>query len=234
MSAIQNISLFIPHVYANISSTQIFDVFENLRIGIVKNVDLIPKQGSDGKPYNAAYIHFYEWCDNIAARNFQERVLDPKQEAKIVYDDPWHWIVLENKTRKRVPGERKATIDLAAFDKPLTYAPEKPNNKLKLAADAQPTNLFNYSHSVDEFLSPMGGCEVARPIAEQAYEDRKEMEEYLDEMEMEMDIEGCTEDVFLELAHLKEENAVMAEKIAYLEQQVGYYMSIIYAERARE
>ncbi len=234
MSAIQNISLFIPHVYANISSTQIFDVFENLRIGIVRNVDLIPKQGSDGKPYNAAYIHFYEWCDNIAARNFQERVLDPKQEAKIVYDDPWHWIVLENKTRKRVPGERKATIDLAAFDKPLIYAPEKPNNKLKLAADAQPTNLFNYSHSVDEFLSPMGGCEVARPIAEQAYEDRKEMEEYLDEMEMEMDLEGCADDVFLELANLKEENAAMAEKIAYLEQQVGYYMSIIYAERARE
>jgi len=234
MSAIQNISLFIPHVYANISSTQIFDTFENLRIGIVKNVDLIPKQGSDGKPYNAAYIHFYEWCDNIAARNFQERVLDPNQEAKIVYDEPWHWIVLENKTRKRVPGERKATIDLAAFDKPLTYAPEKPNNNLSLTGNIKPTNLFNYSHSVEEFLSPAGGCEVARPVAEQAYEDRKEMEEYLDEMEMEMDIEQCTDDVFFELANLKEENAVMAEKIAYLEQQVGYYMSIIYAERARE
>ena len=93
MSAIQNISLFIPHVYANISSTQIFDTFENLRIGKVKNVDLIPKQGSDGKPYNAAYIHFYNWCDNVAARNFQERVLDPNQEARIVYDDPWFWKV---------------------------------------------------------------------------------------------------------------------------------------------
>jgi hypothetical protein len=235
MSAIQNISLFIPHVYANISSTQIFDVFENLRIGIVKNVDLIPKQGSDGKPYNAAYIHFYEWCDNVAARNFQERVLDPKQEAKIVYDDPWHWIVLENKTRKRVPGERKVTIDLAAFDKPLTYAPEKPNNKLHLTGDIVPTNLSEVCSSVEEFLSPMGGCYIARPAAEQQrLDDIKEMEEYLDEMEMEMDLEGCADDVFIELANLKEENAAMAEKIAYLEQQVGYYMSIIYAERARE
>jgi hypothetical protein len=234
MSAIQNISLFIPHVYANISSTQIFDTFENLRIGVVRNVDLIPKQGSDGKPYNAAYIHFYEWCDNIAARNFQERVLDPKQEAKIVYDEPWHWIVLENKTKKRVPGERKATIDLAAFDKPLTYAPEKPNNKLHLTKDIKPINLSEVYDSVAVFLTGEGGCEVARPVAEQAYEDRKEMDEYLDEMEMEMDIEQCADDVFLELAHLKEENAVMAEKIAYLEKQVGYYMSIIYAERARE
>ena len=235
MSAIQNISLFIPHVYANISSTQIFDVFENLRIGVVRNVDLIHKQGSDGKPYNAAYIHFYEWCHNISARNFQERVLDPKQEAKIVYDEPWHWIVLENKTRKRVPGERKATIDLAAFDKPLTYAPEKPNNKLHLAGDIKPTNLSEVCDSVAEFLSGEGGCEVARPVAEQQrLDDIKEMEEYLDEMEMEMDIEQCADDVFLELANLKEENAVMSEKIAYLEQQVGYYMSIIYAERARE
>ncbi len=82
---------------------------------MVRNVDLIPKKDSNGKSYNAAYIHFYEWCDNIAARNFQERVLDKNKEARIVYDEPWHWIVLENKTRKFKPGDRKQTIDLNAF-----------------------------------------------------------------------------------------------------------------------
>ena len=60
MSAIQNISLFIPHVYDTIKNTKIFDVFEDLNIGKVKKVDLIPKIGRDGKTYNAAYIHFYE------------------------------------------------------------------------------------------------------------------------------------------------------------------------------
>jgi len=228
MSAIQNISLFIPHVYASISSTVILDTFENLHIGVVKNVDLIPKQGSDGKPYNAAYIHFYEWCDNISARNFQAKVLDPNQEARLVYDEPWHWIVLENKTRKRVPGERKATIDLAAFDKPLTYAPEKPNNKLRLTEDIQPNNMF--AESVDEFMNDANCCEVE----EQRYKDMEEMEEYLDEMEMEMDIDNCMDDVFMELAHLKEENVMMSEQIANLQHQVSYYMSIIYAERAKE
>jgi len=113
--AMQNISLYIPHVFPNISSTKIFDVFEDQRIGMVRNVDLIPKKDSNGKSYNAAYIHFYEWCDNIAARNFQERVLDKSKEARIVYDEPWHWIVLENKTRKFKPGDRKQTIDLNAF-----------------------------------------------------------------------------------------------------------------------
>ena len=74
MSAIKNISLFIPHVYGNYTSAMVCDVFDDMRIGRVKNVDLIHKMGSDGKPYNAAYIHFYEWYDTIVARNFQERV----------------------------------------------------------------------------------------------------------------------------------------------------------------
>ena len=92
------------------------DVFDDMRIGRVKNVDLIHKMGSDGKPYNAAYIHFYEWYDTIVARNFQERVLNPTQEARIMYDDPWYWIVLENKAKKHVPGERKPRIDIDAFN----------------------------------------------------------------------------------------------------------------------
>lgn len=131
--AMQNISLYIPHVFPNISSTKIFDVFEDQRIGMVRNVDLIPKKDSNGKSYNAAYIHFYEWCDNIAARNFQERVLDKSKEARIVYDEPWHWIVLENKTRKFKPGDRKQTIDLNAFGHDSTVQPieKKATNKPK-------------------------------------------------------------------------------------------------------
>jgi len=116
MSAIQNISLYIPHIYANYTSARVFDIIENMRIGEVKRVDFVAKTGSDGKPYNAAYIHFYQWYDNIVAQNFQERVLNPAQEARIMYDDPWYWIVLENKGKKHVPGERKPRIDLDAFN----------------------------------------------------------------------------------------------------------------------
>jgi len=94
------------------------DVFDEMSFGRVKNVDFIHKMGSDGKAYNAAYIHFYEWYDNTVARNFQERVLDPKREARVMYDDPWYWIVLENKGKKHVPGQRKPRIDLDAFNTP--------------------------------------------------------------------------------------------------------------------
>lgn len=115
MSAIKNISLFIPHVYGNYTSSMVSDVFDDMNIGLVKNVDFVSKMGSDGKPYNAAYIHFYEWHNTVVARNLQERVLNPDKEARVMYDDPWYWIVLENKGKKHMPGDRKPRIDLDAF-----------------------------------------------------------------------------------------------------------------------
>lgn len=118
MSAIKNMSLFIPHVYANFTSAAVFDIIQDMGIGEVKNIDFVSKTGSDGKPYNAVYIHFYQWYDNIVARNFQERVLNPSKEARIMYDDPWYWLVLENKGKKHVPGDRKPRIDLDAFITP--------------------------------------------------------------------------------------------------------------------
>jgi len=57
MSAIKNISLYIPHVFANYSKDDIARVFNDF-IGSVKTVDLVVKRGKDGKTFNAAYIHF--------------------------------------------------------------------------------------------------------------------------------------------------------------------------------
>ena len=127
MSAIKNISLFIPHVYANFTSAAVFGIIQDMGIGEVKNVDFVSKTGSDGKPYNAVYIHFYQWYDNIVARNFQERVLNPSKEARIMYDDPWYWLVLQNKGKKHVPGDRKPTIDLDAFSTPEKPVAPMPN-----------------------------------------------------------------------------------------------------------
>ena len=112
-SVIANISLYIPHVFANISKRMVAETFENLRIGNVKRVDFVYKRGSNGD-FNAAYIHFNYWYDNVAACNFQERVLNPNREARIVYDEPWYWIVLENKTKKTSTG-RKQRINVDAI-----------------------------------------------------------------------------------------------------------------------
>ena len=121
MSAIKNISLFVPHVYSNFTSAKVMEVFNGLHIGEVKSVDLVSKMGSDSKHYNAVYVHFTTWYDTKVARDFQERLLDPTKEVKVMYDHPWYWIVLENKGKKHVSGDRKPTIDLDSFN-----TPEKP------------------------------------------------------------------------------------------------------------
>ena len=109
MSIIQNISLYVPHVFANYSKTDVAKVF-NEYVGDVKEVDFVSKKSHDGRPYNAAYIHFHAWHNNHATVNLQARVLDPAQEARIVYDDPWYWIVLENKGQK-LANTNKPRID---------------------------------------------------------------------------------------------------------------------------
>jgi len=111
MSSINNISLYIPHVFANISKEFIAETFEKLRIGKVINIDFVSKLGKDA-PYNTAYVHFEYWYENTAAYNFQERVLNPEKEARLIYDEPWYWIVLENKAKKHVTGDRKPRIAL--------------------------------------------------------------------------------------------------------------------------
>jgi hypothetical protein len=116
MSDIKNISLYIPHVFANISASRIARSFEQY-IGKVSRVDLVSKIDRTGKYYNAAYVHFTYWYDSDAGYNFQCRVLNNEiGGAKFVYDDPWHWIVLENKSKKySVGGGRKQRVNLTDF-----------------------------------------------------------------------------------------------------------------------
>jgi hypothetical protein len=122
-----NLSLYIPRVFSNITEDRIARVFESLSFGYVSRVDLVAKESADGKPYNSAYVHFDNWFDTTANRAFQDRVTDPERDARVVYDDPWYWIVLENKGRKQAAGARKPRIDIQAKAKPETKAKVEPS-----------------------------------------------------------------------------------------------------------
>jgi hypothetical protein len=88
-------SLYIPRVFKNITKEHMVRVFNTLRIGSVKRIDFISKTNKNNV-YNEAYIHFNYWHNNIANINLQEKIRNPKKEARIVYDDPWFWLILEN------------------------------------------------------------------------------------------------------------------------------------------
>jgi hypothetical protein len=148
MSAIQNISLYIPHIFANYSKDDVAQIFEDQNIGKIKNIDFISKFGQDGKPFSAAYIHFDHWFNNTAAANFQERVLNPEKEAHLMYEDPWYWIVLENKARKVVSGDRKPRIDLGNFPAISTSQVTPVKEKEEKCPNA-PVKAKSYSQAVD-------------------------------------------------------------------------------------
>ena len=112
LSFISNISLYIPHVFCNIDEARIAHIFDSLLLGKVSHVDFVPKTDRCGKSYNAVYVHFNYWYNTVAAANFQEKVRNPEKEARLVYDEPWYWVVLENKSNRVVFDEQEEENEL--------------------------------------------------------------------------------------------------------------------------
>ena len=105
-------SVYIPHVFKNISKEKIIETFKSQSLGQIKSIDFVSKVGKNNDFYNAAYLHFDYWFNNTAAHNFQEKLKNPEKECRVIYDDPWFWLVLENKTKKHLPNENKPRIAL--------------------------------------------------------------------------------------------------------------------------
>jgi len=115
----QDMSLFIPRVFLNITADRIKNCVQDFGLGEVERVDLALKGN-----YNAAYVHFKRWNNNSFTSRFQERASDPSQKCFLEYDAPWYWIVLENTSAKRVgPERRKEVVNLRPnFMEPLPIA----------------------------------------------------------------------------------------------------------------
>ncbi len=91
-------SVCIPRIFNNIPVSKIVSTFESLNLGKVERVDIVQKTGKNNEPIKMAFIHFYKWYNNTAANNLRKKIEDPKYEAKIVYSDPWYWIILPNRS----------------------------------------------------------------------------------------------------------------------------------------
>lgn len=119
-------SLFIPHVFINFDKQYIANVFERMCFGKIKNVDLVSKIDKNGNVYNAAYVHFDYWYSTVYTENFQARLLDPQKEARVMHDDPWYWVVLENTASKHLSGNRRQRINLTDFAEPEQEQEQEP------------------------------------------------------------------------------------------------------------
>ena len=91
------LSLFIPRVVPEWASREmIADKFKMLDIGTISRVDFHEKSSANGVKYYQAFLHFEMWEDNAATRNIQARIYNSEQCARLIYDDPWYWILLKN------------------------------------------------------------------------------------------------------------------------------------------
>jgi hypothetical protein len=101
-------SICIPRIFENIPNKKIVGTFERLRIGKVDHMDIVWKTSRDGSSYKMAFIHFSEWnMNSSAAIKLREDIENPNVDAKVVYDDPWYWIVLPNQSRVSEPLSNK-------------------------------------------------------------------------------------------------------------------------------
>jgi hypothetical protein len=155
MFTIDNISLFIPHVFPNFSKEYVTKTFQEY--GDIDHIDFVAKQDRSGKSYNAVYIHFKEWYNILDNRNFQARLLSGS-EVKVYHDHPWYWIVLPNNAKKHVSGDRKPRIDLGdekAISVSSFKTPEKPILKRseKVEIPAAPVKPIKKSYA--EVVEPI-------------------------------------------------------------------------------
>jgi len=56
---------------------------------------------------------------------FQAKVTDPNKQARVMYDDPWYWLVLENNAKKR-NGSRKEILNLDETDQLISELYNQP------------------------------------------------------------------------------------------------------------
>jgi len=139
MSQSTVMSLYIPHVFGNITKEMMTKTIEFQGLGKVEKIDFVEKMGKNGKIYNNAFVHFEYWYDNISSVHFQDRVKDTNKEARIVYKDPWFWVCFENTGKKHIPGERKERINLKA---------------LNVNHDDDLTQVFDFEEEKNELVLP--------------------------------------------------------------------------------
>jgi hypothetical protein len=102
----QQLSLYIPFVFTNITEERIKHIFNTFDIGMVDRVDFVEKvREQDGKPYKMAFVHFSEWYINDYVEGIHKKLMSSgNTSTRIVYEDPWHWNIFMN-TKPRTVNE---------------------------------------------------------------------------------------------------------------------------------
>ena len=129
-------SLCIPRVFSSINELRIKKIFEDLKLGELKNIDMVEKRADNGTMYYRVFIHFKTWFNNDTANQARKQLIEGK-EIKIIYDDPWFWKVsayrpsTHPKPRPYVKPRQNTPPSIVLYDertpiqRPITQGPLK-------------------------------------------------------------------------------------------------------------
>jgi hypothetical protein len=173
MSAIKNISLYIPHVFPNFDKEYVTNAFQN--IGDIERIDFVGKEDRNGKQYNAVYIHFYSWYNNKSANQIQNEITDTGS-SRLYHDNTWYWIVLPNTAKKHIPGDRKPRIDLGDSNV-INF---NTSDKEPLTIDKEPVTIQN-----SDYYNRVSDDEIDEMEAQVDESQMDEVEAIIDEIEAE-------------------------------------------------
>lgn len=91
----QNLSLYIRGItleYAN--EAFIYNLFKNLNIGEVESAYF----RQTGAIEYDTIIYMKQWYSNCMVETLQEKIQNPHEDARLVYNDPDYWVLYENNT----------------------------------------------------------------------------------------------------------------------------------------
>jgi hypothetical protein len=75
----------------------VIEAFKMTHLAEIQSAILVPRTSvRENEPYNNAILMVKNWKDNKSARNFQLTLRDNSKESRLVYDDPWYWVIKED------------------------------------------------------------------------------------------------------------------------------------------
>jgi hypothetical protein len=80
-------SLCIQRAFASITEEEIVSVFNNLKVGTIKEIIKIPKVNYKGEPYNSFIIHMEEWNESDKIEKIREQFM-LGFDFKLIHEDP--------------------------------------------------------------------------------------------------------------------------------------------------
>ena len=100
------LSVYIPVIDEKINEAFITGIFQNLKIGEISRIDFV--YSLVGK--KQAFIHFNKWYDNSKVHELQKKIMSPSANARIIYDKPKFWPILQNRMPLDVPHAENINI----------------------------------------------------------------------------------------------------------------------------